>query len=302
MRAYAQSGQQRCLTTTAQALLAAAGRTSRRSAQYAAGDPELDLLVAAPGGGGRGLARPVRRVRVRPPTAARATFDRGQFRDRRQRFDATSASAHQATTARRSTRGSGRPATRARSGSGAPCSRSSCSPSIGGLVVIAQSRRRLLAELVRPAQDLEQVVQRMAAQDHDARAADAGPQEVRAVAAALNELADAQARARAVEGRIQDELRNLDTAKDDFVSNVSHELRTPLTTISGYLELVAEEFEDRMEPRHEKMLAASRRNVSRLRLLIDDLLTLSKAEARATEMEPSRPGRRGRATSSPTSG
>ena len=41
-----------------------------------------------------------------------------------------------------------------------------------------------------------------------------------------------------------------------------------------------------MEPRHEKMLAASRRNVSRLRLLIDDLLTLSRAEARDTEMVP----------------
>ena len=86
--------------------------------------------------------------------------------------------------------------------------------------------------------------------------------------------------------RIQDELRSLDTAHDDFVSNVSHELRTPLTTISGYLELVAEEFDGAMQPRHEKMLAASRRNISRLRQLIEDLLTLSRAEARESEMGP----------------
>ena len=154
-----------------------------------------------------------------------------------------------------------------------------------GAWVIARSRRRLLKELADPLHDLEVVVQRMAARDRDVRAAAAGPREVRAVAASLNDLADAQARASAVEERIQHALRNLDIAKDDFVSNVSHELRTPLTTISGYLELVADEFEGRMAPRHLKMLDASRRNVARLSLLIDDLLTLSRAEAAGTDLE-----------------
>ncbi len=41
-----------------------------------------------------------------------------------------------------------------------------------------------------------------------------------------------------------------------------------------------------MEPRHERMLEATRRNVTRLKLLIDDLLALSKAEGRASDMEP----------------
>ena len=150
----------------------------------------------------------------------------------------------------------------------------------------SRSRRRLTTELTEPLLELEQVVQGMARQDTDVRARPSGPKEVRAVAAALNEFADGQARARAVEGRIQRELRTLDTAKDDFVSNVSHELRTPLTTIAGYLELAAEEFEDRMEPRHERMLEATRRNVNRLKALIDDLLALSKAEGRASTMEP----------------
>ena len=151
---------------------------------------------------------------------------------------------------------------------------------------VSRSRRRLMAELSQPLLDLEKVVQRMARHDHEVRAQPSGPKEVRAVAAALNEFADAQGRARAVEGRIQSELRSLDTARDDFVSNVSHELRTPLTTIAGYLELVAEEFEDRMQPRHERMLEATRRNVARLKQLIDDLLALSRAEGRTTEMEP----------------
>jgi two-component system, OmpR family, sensor kinase len=152
--------------------------------------------------------------------------------------------------------------------------------------VISRARRRLLTELSEPLLALEQVVQRMAKQDHDVRALEQGPKEVRAVASALNAFADAQGRARAVEGRIQNELRSLDTARDDFVSNVSHELRTPLTTISGYLELVAEEFEGRMDPPHERILEATRRNVARLKALIDDLLALSRAEGRSSELEP----------------
>ena len=123
------------------------------------------------------------------------------------------------------------------------------------------------------------------AQDPDVRAEREGPREVRAIAGALNELADAQNRARQVEDRIQKEQRALDVAQDDFVSNVSHELRTPLTTISGYLELVADEFEESMAPHHLRMLAAGRRNVARLQLLVDDLLTLSKAEAGSTSLE-----------------
>lgn len=159
---------------------------------------------------------------------------------------------------------------------------------VGSAILIGRSRTRLLAELSEPLLALEQVVQRMLKNDPEGRAiAHKGPKEVRSIARALNDFADAGSRARAVEGRIQDELHVLDSAKDDFVSNVSHELRTPLTTISGYLEMVADEFEGQLQPRHERMLEATRRNVTRLRALIDDLLALSKAENRPSELEPS---------------
>jgi signal transduction histidine kinase len=151
-------------------------------------------------------------------------------------------------------------------------------------LVIVRARRRLTAEISEPLHDLEVVVHQMA-RDPEVRAAHEGPREVRAVAGALNDLADAQGRARQVEDRIQQEQRALDVAQDDFVSNVSHELRTPLTTISGYLELVADEFEESMAPHHLRMLTAGRRNVARLQLLVDDLLTLSKAEASSTSLE-----------------
>ena len=41
-----------------------------------------------------------------------------------------------------------------------------------------------------------------------------------------------------------------------------------------------------MQPRHERMLEATRRNVARLKQLIDDLLALSQGRGRATDMEP----------------
>lgn len=36
-----------------------------------------------------------------------------------------------------------------------------------------------------------------------------------------------------------DELRELDKLKEEFIQNISHELRTPLTLVQGYVELIA---------------------------------------------------------------
>lgn len=149
---------------------------------------------------------------------------------------------------------------------------------LAGLTALRATNRRLVTELERPLTDLERVTQRLADNDTAARAVPAGPRELRSVAAALNELAAAHEQSAAVEAQLRRDQQQLDTAKDEFVSNVSHELRTPLTTISGYLEMVAEEFGGRVEGPHRMMLESTQRNVARLRSLIDDLLTLSHAD------------------------
>lgn len=66
------------------------------------------------------------------------------------------------------------------------------------------------------------------------------------------------------------ELVNALNAKEEFVAMVSHELRTPLTVIVGYLEMMLDE-----EPPKEIVtgLGVIGRNVTRLRRLVDDLLT-----------------------------
>ncbi len=77
--------------------------------------------------------------------------------------------------------------------------------------------------------------------------------------------------------------RMAERARTEFVANVSHELRTPIATIMGYAEtLVADR--ERLEPETVFMAEAIHRNAHRLRDLFEDLLELSRIEARRREL------------------
>ncbi len=278
--AYARSGGASSVDDFRQAL-ARLPAHEQRVARFADGDPELELLVSRQEEAAQAWLEDYAEPRVEAPGGP-GTYRPKRFRLGMERFTGIR-SAHQAAT-----EAFDRRVRQASSDAGFRLKGTIIAIialAVGAWYVVARARRRLLLELSEPLLDLEAVVLRMARNDPDVHAEPVGPKEVRAVAAALNRFAEAQQRARAVESRIQHDLRTLDTAKDDFVSNVSHELRTPLTTISGYLEMIAEEFEGQLTPRHDRMLDATRRNVTRLKLLIDDLLTLSRAEARGTDLE-----------------
>ncbi len=75
------------------------------------------------------------------------------------------------------------------------------------------------------------------------------------------------------------QLKELDSAKTEFMSTVSHELRTPLTSIAGYLEMLRDGDAGELAPAQRRMLDVIGRNTSRLRSLIEDLLILSRIEA-----------------------
>jgi signal transduction histidine kinase len=126
---------------------------------------------------------------------------------------------------------------------------------------------------------MQQVVDRLAAGESDARAVPSGPREVRRVAYALNNFADENARIRELEHEVVDRVTELDRAKSDFLSTVSHELRTPLTSIAGYVELFEDDLSVALSPDQQAMLTVVKRNVDRLRTLIEDLLLLSRAES-----------------------
>lgn len=71
-------------------------------------------------------------------------------------------------------------------------------------------------------------------------------------------------------------LMRLEQMRRDFVANVSHELRTPLTVVHGYLEMLDPE----ERPEWAPMLAEMQRQSQRMTQLVEDLLTLSRLEAR----------------------
>ncbi len=75
------------------------------------------------------------------------------------------------------------------------------------------------------------------------------------------------------------ERKQVERAKDEFVSTVNHELRTPLTSLRGSLGLLdAGLFEEGGE-RARMLIDLALRNTERLTLLINDLLDMQKIEA-----------------------
>jgi signal transduction histidine kinase len=72
------------------------------------------------------------------------------------------------------------------------------------------------------------------------------------------------------------QLQQLDKAKTDFLATVNHELRTPLTSIMAYLDMIQENTSDPVSHEVHQMLDIVVRNTERLRLLVEDMLSVSR--------------------------
>lgn len=75
------------------------------------------------------------------------------------------------------------------------------------------------------------------------------------------------------------ELRDLDQAKNAFISTVNHELRTPLTSIIGYLDFIREEKLAEKSPDLAMYVDVLDRNAQILLHLVESMLSLSKIDA-----------------------
>lgn len=80
-------------------------------------------------------------------------------------------------------------------------------------------------------------------------------------------------------------LQEVDDVKQELVSNVSHELRTPITSIAGYTELLGDGSLGSLNDEQLRAVRRIGRNTSRLGLLVEDLLTLSRAESGKLDLE-----------------
>ena len=74
-------------------------------------------------------------------------------------------------------------------------------------------------------------------------------------------------------------LKNLENIRREFVANVSHELRTPLSIINGYLETMLEPDADADPATVRRFHETMWKHGQRLRLILDDLMTLAQLES-----------------------
>jgi signal transduction histidine kinase len=88
-------------------------------------------------------------------------------------------------------------------------------------------------------------------------------------------------RARAHERALQ-----LDEMKLNFVAVASHELRTPTASVYGVLATLDERWEDLSEEQKRTLSASGHEQAERLRLLLEQLLDLSRLDSRVTTIEP----------------
>lgn len=78
------------------------------------------------------------------------------------------------------------------------------------------------------------------------------------------------------------ELKKTETLRRELMANVSHDLRTPLTMITGYAEMMR----DLPGENNSNNLQIIIDEVSRLNLLVNDMLDLSKLTSKTIELNP----------------
>jgi PAS domain S-box-containing protein len=76
--------------------------------------------------------------------------------------------------------------------------------------------------------------------------------------------------------KLYEEIKVLNSKKDEFIGLASHELKTPVTSISGYLQIVEQSFTE--DDRNKAFISKARSQVNKLATLISDLLDVSKIQ------------------------
>lgn len=85
--------------------------------------------------------------------------------------------------------------------------------------------------------------------------------------------------------RAEEERRQLDAERAQFIANAAHELRTPLTVIHGLVSLLAERRRDLTDQKLEELFDSLKWAGSRVNILIANLLDLSQIEHGTPQIE-----------------
>ncbi len=139
----------------------------------------------------------------------------------------------------------------------------------GGVLLVTLVLCLLLAgSLVRPLRRMAAAAHRASDGDLEVRVADRRRDEVGAVAAAFNRMAERR--------------QQLEEARRRLVSDVSHELRTPLANVRGWLEAA----QDGIAEPDERLIASLHEETLHLQRLVDDLHDLALGDAGELRLDP----------------
>jgi len=86
--------------------------------------------------------------------------------------------------------------------------------------------------------------------------------------------------------QLHEDLIQLDQLKLNFVAIASHELRTPATSVYGVLKTLADRSEELTDELRDELLRVGVEQGERLRRLLEELLDLSRLDARAINVDP----------------
>lgn len=136
------------------------------------------------------------------------------------------------------------------------------------------------AGITRRIQALKTAARRLASGDLSARAGVEGRDEIAALAASFNDMAEKLQAADAHQRRLEDLRREL-------VAWATHDLQTPLTAIRVQLEALADGVVDD-PPTVQRYLRTTQRQVNDLSLLIDDLFQIAQLDAGGLVIQPTR--------------
>lgn len=81
-------------------------------------------------------------------------------------------------------------------------------------------------------------------------------------------------------------FKNLDRMKSEFMATISHEFKTPLTSINMTIDILTRESRGELNAAQRELLSDAKQDCQRLRLLVTDLLDLSRLESGAAILQP----------------
>jgi signal transduction histidine kinase len=122
-----------------------------------------------------------------------------------------------------------------------------------------------------PVMDLARVMDRFARGEHDARAEERGPAELREMVERFNQMASALAAQR--------------QAQVAFLAGVAHDLRNPLSALSMSVSLIEPNAPLPPEPRIRRTIELVRRQLKKLERMVSDFMDMTKVEAGQLELQ-----------------